>query len=55
LIGLVTVKSFHASTSLQCDNENEDCEDTTVEKIAVKHQKTSKYQETDEDNMSEHE
>jgi hypothetical protein len=28
--------------SLQCYNENEDCEDTTVKQIAVKHQNTRK-------------
>jgi hypothetical protein len=41
--------------SLQCYNENEDCEDAIVEQIAVKHQKTSEYQETDEDDVTEHE
>jgi hypothetical protein len=34
--------------SLQCYNENEDCEDAVVEQIAAKHQKTSEYQETDD-------
>jgi hypothetical protein len=37
--------------SLQCYNE--DCEDTIVEQIAAKHQKTSEYQETDEDDTTE--
>jgi hypothetical protein len=41
--------------SLQCYNENEDCEDATVEKIALKHQKISEYQETNEDDTAEHE
>jgi hypothetical protein len=35
--------------SLQCYNENKDCEDATVEQIGAKHQKTSEYQETDEE------
>jgi hypothetical protein len=35
--------------SLQRYNDNEDCEDATVEQIAAKHQKTSEYQEADED------
>jgi hypothetical protein len=42
-------------SSLQCYNENEYREDTTVEQIAAKHQKTSAYQETDEDDTTEHE
>jgi hypothetical protein len=47
-------KSFHALTSsLQCYNENEDCEDTIVDQIAAKHQKISEYQETDEDDTTE--
>jgi hypothetical protein len=41
--------------SLQCYNENENCEDAIVEQIAAKHQKTSEYQETDEDNTAERE
>jgi hypothetical protein len=41
--------------SLQCYNENGDCENATVEQIAAKHQKTSEYQETNEDNMTDHE
>jgi hypothetical protein len=41
--------------SLQCYNENEDCEDAIVQQIAVKHQKTSEYQETDEDDTTERE
>jgi hypothetical protein len=50
------MKSFSCmDSSLQCYNENEDCEDTVVEQIAAKHQKTSEYQETDEDDMTEHE
>jgi hypothetical protein len=40
--------------SLQCCNENEDCEDAIVEQIAAKHQKTSEYQETVDDTI-EHE
>jgi hypothetical protein len=39
----------------QCYNENEDCEKATVEQTAAKHQKTSQYQETDEDDMTERE
>jgi hypothetical protein len=39
--------------SLQCYNENEDCEDAIVEQIAVKRQKTSQYQETEEEDMTE--
>jgi hypothetical protein len=40
--------------SLQCYNENEDCEDATVEQIAAKQQKTSsEYQETDKDDTTE--
>jgi hypothetical protein len=35
--------------NLQCYNENEDCEEATVEQIAVKHQKTSEDLETDGD------
>jgi uncharacterized membrane protein len=42
-------------TSLQCYNENEDCEDAIVEQIATKHQKTSEHQETDEDDTTERE
>jgi hypothetical protein len=38
--------------SLQCYNENYDCEDVIVEQIAAKHQKTSKDQETDEDDTT---
>jgi hypothetical protein len=41
--------------SLQCYNENEDREDAIFEQIAAKHQKTSEYQETDEDDTTEHE
>jgi hypothetical protein len=41
--------------SLQCKNENEDCEDAIVEQSAAKHQKTSEYQETDEDDTTERE
>ncbi|KDR19627.1 hypothetical protein L798_06146 [Zootermopsis nevadensis] len=33
--------------SLQCYNENEDYEDSIVEEIAAKHQKTSEDQESD--------
>jgi hypothetical protein len=47
--------SFHTLTSLQCYNENEDCEDAIVEQIATKCQKTSEYQETDEDDTTERE
>jgi hypothetical protein len=39
----------------QCYNENEDSEDAVVEKIAAKHQKTWEYQETDDDDTTEHE
>jgi uncharacterized membrane protein len=42
-------------SSLQCYNENEDCEDATVEQIAANHQKTSEYKEIDEDDTTEHE
>jgi hypothetical protein len=35
--------------SLPCYNENEDCEEVTVEQSAAKHHKTSENQETDED------
>jgi hypothetical protein len=38
---------FIHNNSLQCYNENEDCEDANVEQIAAKHQKTSEYHETD--------
>jgi hypothetical protein len=41
--------------SLQCYNENEDCEEATVEQIAAKHQKTSEDQETDEDDTTKRE
>jgi hypothetical protein len=41
--------------SLQCYNENEDCEDATVEQIVANHQKTSKCQETDEVDTTERE
>jgi uncharacterized membrane protein len=40
---------------IQCYNENYDCEDATVEQIAAKRQKTSEYQETDEDDTTERE
>jgi hypothetical protein len=43
------------NNSLQCYNENEDCEEAIVEQIAAKQQKTSEYQETDEDDTTEHE
>jgi hypothetical protein len=33
--------------SLQCYNENGDCEEAIVEQTASKHQKSSEYQETD--------
>jgi hypothetical protein len=39
--------------SLQCYNENEDCDKAIVEKIAVKDQKTSD-QGTDEDDMTKY-
>jgi hypothetical protein len=42
-------------SSLQCYNDNEDCEDAVVEQIAAKHRKTSEYQETDEDDTTERE
>jgi hypothetical protein len=41
------------NNSLQCYNENGDCEDAVVEQIAEKHQKTSEYQETDEVDTTE--
>jgi hypothetical protein len=41
-------------SSLQCCNENEDCEEA-VERIATKHQKTSEDQETTKDGTTEHE
>jgi hypothetical protein len=34
--------------SLQCCNENEDCEEATVEQISAKQQKTSEDRESDE-------
>jgi hypothetical protein len=40
--------------SPQCYDENEDCEETIVERIAAKHQMTSEDQEADED-MAERE
>jgi hypothetical protein len=43
------------NNGLQCYNENEDCEEAIVEQIAVKHQKTSEDQQTDEDDVTEHE
>jgi hypothetical protein len=50
------MKSFPCiDNSLQCYNENEDCEEAIVEQIAAKHQKTSDDQETDEDNTTKHE
>jgi hypothetical protein len=42
-------------TSLECYNENEDCEDAIVEYIPAKHQKTSEFQKTDEDDTTKHE
>jgi hypothetical protein len=36
----------------QCYNESEDCEEAIVEQIAVKHQKTSEHQESDDDDMT---
>jgi hypothetical protein len=39
--------------SLQCYNENEDCEEATVEQIAAKHRKTSEDQESNGDNRTE--
>jgi hypothetical protein len=41
--------------SLQCYNENEDCNDATVEQSVAKQQKTSEYQETDKDDTTERE
>jgi hypothetical protein len=41
--------------SLQCYNANDDCEEATVEQIMEKHYKTSEDQETNEDDMTEHE
>jgi hypothetical protein len=43
------------NSSLQCCNENEDCEETVVERTAVKHQKTSEDQESGKDDTTEHE
>jgi hypothetical protein len=40
------------NNSLQCYLENEDCEEAAVEQTAVKHQKTSEDQETDEDDTT---
>jgi hypothetical protein len=37
--------------SLQCYNENKDCEEAIVEQIAAEHQTTSE-QETDQDDMT---
>jgi hypothetical protein len=39
--------------SIQCNNENEDCEEVIVEQIAAKHWKTSEDQETNEDDTTE--
>jgi hypothetical protein len=55
LLGTVSAKFSCIDNSLQCYNENEDCEDATVEQIAAKHQKTSEYQETDQDDTTERE
>jgi hypothetical protein len=43
------------NSSLRCCNENEDCEEAVVERIATKHQKTSEDQETGKDDATEHE
>jgi hypothetical protein len=43
------------NSSLQCCNENEDCEEAVVERILTKHQKTSEDQETGKDDTTEHE
>jgi hypothetical protein len=45
------MKNFYAFSV----NENEDCEEAVVEQIAVKHQKTSEDQQTNEDDMTKHE
>jgi hypothetical protein len=42
-------------SSLQCCNDNEDCEEAVVERIAAKHHKTSEDQETGKDDTTEHE
>jgi hypothetical protein len=54
LIGNYEEFSF-INSSLQCCNENEDCEEAVVERIATKHQKTSEGQETGKDDTTEHE
>jgi hypothetical protein len=41
--------------SLQCYKENEDCEESTVEQIIQKHQKTSEDHESNEDDMTKRE
>jgi hypothetical protein len=41
--------------TLQCYNENEECEEATVEEIAAKHHKTSEGQETDQDDTTKRE
>jgi hypothetical protein len=43
------------NNSLQCYNENKDCEEEIVEQIVAKHQKTPEDQENDENDMTEHE
>jgi hypothetical protein len=53
LPGYTLIESIN--NSLQCYNENEDCEEAIVEQIAAKHQKTSEDQETDEDDMTKRE
>jgi hypothetical protein len=54
LIGNYEEFSF-INSSLQCCNENEDCDTAVVEFIARKHQKTSEDQETGKDDTTEHE
>jgi hypothetical protein len=48
-------ESSFINSSLQCCNESEDCEEVVVERIAMKHQKTSEDQETSKDDTTEHE
>jgi hypothetical protein len=42
-------------SSLECYNENEDCEEAVVEQIAAKHQKTSEDQEIDKEDTTKRE
>jgi hypothetical protein len=48
-------KSFQLSSGLECYNESKDCGEASVQQIAVKCQRTSEDQETEEGDMTEHE